>query len=179
MGIIALSPLFLIIYISLKLSGSGPVIFSQERLGLHGKPFKIYKYRTMIKNSESNGVPQLAEENDERLTRVGRFLRAHHLDELPQLWNVLKGDMAFVGYRPEREYFISMIMERRPDYKDLFAIRPGVTSMATLYNGYTNTIEKMIRRLDMDLEYLHNQSLWTDIKIITNTFFSIVFGKRF
>ncbi len=162
----------------MKLSGCSTTIFSQERIGLHGKPFMIYKFRTMIKDSESDGVPLLAEANDERLTGMGRFLRNHHLDELPQLWNVLKGDMSFVGHRPERQYFINKIMEHRPDYAELYAIRPGITSMATLYNGYTNTMEKMIRRLDMDLEYLRNRSLWLDTKILTKTFFSILFGKK-
>lgn len=144
-----------------------------------GKPFKIYKFRTMVVNTEENGIPQLAEVNDERLTRFGKLLREHHLDELPQLWNVLCGDMAFVGYRPERKYFIDKIMELRPDYAELYAMRPGITSMATIYNGYTNTMNKMIRRLDMDLEYLHNQSLWLDCKIVIKTFVSIAFGRKF
>lgn len=133
----------------------------------------------MIVNDEDNGIPQLAEANDERLTRVGRFLRTHHIDELPQLWNVLIGDMSFVGYRPERPYFIEKIIAIRPDYTELFAIRPGITSMATIYNGYTNNMEQMIRRLDMDLDYLHHMSLATDIKIIGLTFLNIVFGKKF
>ncbi len=178
-GLVVLSPLYLVVYIAMKLSGCSTTIFSQERIGLHGKPFRIYKFRTMIKDSESDGIPMLAEEHDDRLTGMGRFLRAHHLDELPQLWNVLVGDMSFVGHRPERQYFIDKIMEHRPDYADLYALRPGVTSMATLYNGYTDTMEKMIKRLDLDLEYLHNQSLWLDTKILAKTFFSIVFGKKF
>ncbi len=146
---------------------------------MHGKPFHIYKFRTMIQKSESDGVPRLAQKNDERLTRIGRFLRAHHLDELPQLWNVFIGDMSFVGYRPERQYFIDQIMALRPDYAELYSLRPGVTSMATLNNGYTDTMEKMIRRLDMDLEYLHNQSFWLDTKILAKTFLRIVFGRKF
>ncbi len=178
-GLIVFSPLFLVIYIAIKLGGSNSIIFSQERIGRHGKPFNIYKFRTMIEESEIDGVPQLAQKDDDRLTKIGRFLRSHHLDELPQLWNVLMGDMSFVGHRPERQYFIDKIMTLRPDYVELYAIRPGVTSMATLYNGYTDTMEKMIKRLDMDLEYLHNQSLWLDTKILANTFFSIVFGKKF
>ncbi len=178
-GLIIFSPLFLIVYIAIKSGGSNSIIFSQERIGLHGKPFNIYKFRTMIQESESDGVPQLAQKDDDRLTKIGRFLRAHHLDELPQLWNVLKGDMSFVGHRPERQYFIDKIMAIRPDYAELYALRPGVTSMATLYNGYTDTMDKMIKRLDMDLDYLHNQSLALDFKILSNTFFSIVFGKKF
>ncbi len=177
--LVCMSPLFVIIYIAFKIGGSNSVIFSQERIGLHGKPFYIYKFRTMIQKSESDGIPRLAQKDDKRLTRLGRFLRSHHLDELPQLWNVLVGDMSFVGYRPERRYFIAQIIAVRPDYVELYALRPGVTSMATLYNGYTDTIEKMIRRLDMDLEYLHNQSFCLDVKILTQTLFRIVVGRKF
>lgn len=127
--------------------------------------------------AEDDG-PQLAQEQDDRLTSVGRFLRLHHLDELPQLINVLAGDMSFVGYRPEREYFIKQIMELRPDYSDLYISRPGVTSNATLHNGYTDTMEKMIRRLDMDLEYLHTRNLMTDLSIIGETLGLVVGGKK-
>lgn len=178
-GLLVCSPVFLIVYIGLKCSCRGAALFKQERIGRRGKPFYIYKFRTMVENSENNGMPQLAEANDERLTRFGKFLRSHHLDELPQLWNVLRGDMSFVGYRPERKFFIDRIMALRPDYAELYAIRPGITSMATIYNGYTNTMEKMLRRLDMDLDYLHHQSLLLDIRIIAITFLSIVFGKKF
>ena len=178
-GLVLFSPLYLAIYVCLKVSCPGAAIYRQERIGRGGRPFYIYKFRTMVENTEENGIPQLAEENDSRLTKVGKFLREHHLDELPQLWNVLKGDMSFVGYRPERQYFIDKIMELRPDYAELYRIRPGITSYATLYNGYTNTMEKMIRRLDMDLDYLHHMSLWEDAKILLNTFLSIVAGKKF
>ena len=140
LGLIILSPVYLIIYIGLKFSTKGPAIFVQERIGKGGRPFNIYKFRTMIVNNEQNGIPQLAEANDDRLTPFGRFLRAHHLDELPQLWNVLKGDMSFIGPRPERKYFIDQIMERDPRYEELYKIRPGLTSYATLYNGYTDTM---------------------------------------
>lgn len=177
-GLVVLSPLFLVIFVVLRLSGGGPAFFLQERIGLHARPFLIYKFRTMVVNTEDDGVPQLAEANDERLTVIGKFLREHHLDELPQLWNVLVGDMSFVGYRPERRYFIEKIMERRPDYAKLYAIRPGITSMATIYNGYTSTMDKMIRRLDMDLDYLDHHNLWIDTKIVAMTFLSIVGGKK-
>ena len=177
-GLVVFSPVFLAAYVSLKLSASGPAIYRQERIGRGGKPFFIYKFRTMVEDSEVGGIPLLAEETDVRLTKVGRFLRSHHLDELPQLWNVLRGDMSFVGYRPERKYFIDKIMEIRPDYAELYKIRPGITSFATLYNGYTNTMEKMIRRLDLDLEYLRNMSLAEDMKIVACTFFSIVSGRK-
>ena len=118
-------------------------------------------------------------ENDPRLTKVGKFLRAHHLDELPQLWNVFVGDMSFVGYRPERDVFIKEIIEHDPRYTFLYQIRPGVTSYATLYNGYTDTMEKMLRRLNYDLYYLEHGSLWLDMKILFLTFFSIISGKKF
>ena len=134
----------------------------------------------MSKHAEGNGIPKLMEiPNDPRLTRVGNMLRRHHLDELPQLWNVLKGDMAFVGPRPERQYYIDKIMEHDPRYRFLYQIRPGVTSYATLYNGYTDTMDKMLRRLKLDLYYLEHRSWWFDAKILFMTFANIVFGKVF
>lgn len=179
--IIVFAPLFVICFIAILLEDGQPAIYSQERIGLHGKPFNIYKFRSMRSDAEQDG-PQLLLDgamNDSRLTRVGRFLRAHHLDELPQLWNVLRGDMAFIGYRPERKFYIDQIMERDPRYELLYKIRPGVTSYATLYNGYTDTIEKMLRRLELDLYYLEHQSMWFDTKVLFKTFISIVFGKKF
>lgn len=177
-GLILFSPLFLLIYLQIKMQGDGPAIFSQERIGKGGKSFLIYKFRTMVVDAEAEGA-MLAKEDDSRLTNVGRFLREHHLDELPQLWNVLIGDMAFVGYRPERKVFIDQIMEHNSDYKLLYVSRPGVTSYATLYNGYTDTMDKMLRRLDYDLEYLRRRSLILDAQILFKTFTSIVGGKVF
>ena len=179
--IIVFAPLFVVCFIAILLEDGQPAIYSQERIGLHGKPFNIYKFRSMRSDAEQDG-PQLLLDgamNDPRLTRVGRFLRAHHLDELPQLWNILRGDMAFIGYRPERKFYIDQIMERDPRYELLYKIRPGVTSYATLYNGYTDTIEKMLRRLELDLYYLEHQSMWFDTKVLFKTFISIVFGKKF
>lgn len=176
--LIIFSPLFFICYIAIKKDDGGPVIFSQERIGKGGKPFMILKFRTMKEEAEKDGVPQLAEKDDERLTAFGKWLRKHHLDELPQLWNVLKGDMAFIGPRPERKYFIDKIMEHDPRYELLYQIRPGVTSYATLYNGYTDTMEKMLRRLELDLYYLEHNSLWFDMKILIKTFLKIVGGKK-
>lgn len=173
-GLVIASPLLLVIFVLLKLDITHPAIFAQERIGKGGKPFKIFKFRTMEVNDENNGMPMLAQVNDKRLTRMGKFLRGHHLDEMPQLWNVLRGDMSFVGYRPERKYFIDKIMELRPDYARLYAMRPGITSMATITNGYTYNMEKMIRRLDMDLEYLEHHSQLIDLKIIFRTVFSII-----
>lgn len=177
-GLILTSPIFLVIYIAQRWEGKGPVIFSQERLGKGGMPFKIYKFRTMIVGAEEDDCPQLAQRNDSRLTQVGKFLREHHLDELPQLWNVLKGDMSFVGYRPERKFYIDQIMQVNPDYKLLFCSRPGVTSYATVHNGYTDTMEKMLRRLDMDLDYLRTRTLALDLGIIFETLVNIGGGKK-
>lgn len=179
LGLVILSPVFLIVYIMLRIQRDGSVIFSQERIGYKGKPFRIYKFRTMRVDSERDGEPQLASKGDERLTKVGRFLREHHLDELPQLFNVLKGDMSFVGPRPERQYFIDKIRKENPDYDYVFLMRPGLTSMATIHNGYTDTMEKMLIRLDMDLEYLRKRSLWLDAKLIFTTFLYLVNGKKF
>jgi len=176
-SIVVFSPLFLICYLAIKLSG-GPVIYKQERIGKGGKPFYIYKFRSMKRDAEEHGE-ELQQENDPRLTRIGKVMRNHHLDELPQLWNVLIGDMAFVGYRPERPYYIKRIMEHDSRYSMLYQIRPGVTSYATLKNGYTNTMEKMLKRLEMDLYYLEHQSLRTDMKILFRTFSQIVSGRIF
>lgn len=171
--LIVLSPIFLLIYIRQKMDGTGPAIYSQERIGKGGKPFRIYKFRTMIVDAEKGGVPQLEQDDDPRLTDFGKVLRKRHWDELPQIWNVLKGDMSFVGYRPERLYFINQIMEHNSDYQLLYQSLPGVTSLATIQNGYTDTMEKMLKRLDMDLYYLRHRTLWGDAKIIFQTLFNL------
>lgn len=177
--LIIFSPLFLACYIAVKRGHDGPVIFKQERIGRFGRPFYIYKFRSMTVDAEAEG-PQLShsQEGDKRLTKAGRFLRAHHLDELPQLWNIFVGDMAFIGPRPERKFYIDQIMERDPRYAYLYQIRPGITSMATLYNGYTDTMEKMLKRLEMDLDYLEHRSWWLDFKILCLTFLKIIFGRK-
>ena len=177
--LILFSPLFLICYIAIKRGHDGPVIYKQERIGRFGRPFYIYKFRSMIVDAEKEGEELLQQDNDPRLTKTGKFLRDHHLDELPQFWNVLVGDMSFVGPRPERKYFIDQIMQHDPRYECLYQIRPGITSMATIYNGYTDTMEKMLKRLDMDLDYLRHRSWWLDLKIIFLTFANIAFGKKF
>lgn len=180
LSLIVFSPLFALCAAAIKIEDGFPIIYSQERIGLHGKPFKIYKFRSMRIDAEKQDEPQLLElEGDTRLTHVGKILRNHHLDELPQLWNVVKGDMAFIGPRPERKYYIDQIVERDPRYVCLYQIRPGVTSYATLYNGYTDTMEKMLKRLELDLYYLEHRSWWFDLKILVKTFVNIVFGKKF
>ncbi len=167
--LIILSPVFLWIYVKQKRTSPGPAIYSQERIGKGGKPFRIYKFRTMVVDAEKDGRPMLEQSDDPRLTPFGRVLRRRHLDELPQIWNVLKGDMSFVGYRPERQYFIDRIMKENPDYELLYQTVPGVTSMATIENGYTDTMEKMLKRLDMDLDYVRHRNLLLDVKIIAKT----------
>jgi lipopolysaccharide/colanic/teichoic acid biosynthesis glycosyltransferase len=179
--LILFSPLFLLCYILIKLDDGGPAIYKQERIGRFGRPFQIYKFRSMRVDAEASG-PALSHadgQTDPRLTKIGGWLRTHHLDELPQLWNVFTGDMAFIGYRPERKFYIDQIMEHDPRYAFLYQIRPGVTSYATLNYGYTDTMEKMLRRLELDLFYLKNRSWWFDCKVLFLTFVSIIFGKKF
>ena len=177
-GLLVFSPAFVVLYFVIRHEDGGPAIFRQERIGRGGRPFMLYKFRSMTVTAEKDG-PALYVKGDKRLTRVGRFLREHHLDELPQLWNVLKGDMSVVGYRPERQFFVEKIMAVNPDYERLYEMRPGLFSSATIYNGYTDTLEKMLERLRMDLEYLENWNLWLDIKIIFLTSMSIITGKKF
>lgn len=180
-ALLVFSPLFLVCWILVRREDGGPAIFKQERIGRFGRPFNIYKFRTMRLDAEAMG-PQLSHgggDNDPRLTKIGKFLRAHHLDELPQLWNVFIGDMAFVGHRPERKFYIDQILEHDKRYEYLYQIRPGVTSYATFYNGYTDTMEKMLRRLEYDLYYLGHRSWKFDVEILMRTFFGIVGGKKF
>lgn len=176
-AIVVFSPVLLIIYVVALLSGGG--IYRQERIGYKGQAFTIYKFRTMRKDAEKDGIPRTEEERRAQMTTVGRFLRDHHLDELPQLFNVLKGDMSVVGPRPERQVFIEKIMKVNPNYVHLYKMRPGLTSRATLYNGYTDTMEKMLIRLDMDLEYLTTRSLWGDFLIVCRTVAFLISGKKF
>ncbi len=176
-GLIVASPFMLLVAIVIKLDSPGPAIFRQERIGRRGKPFTLYKFRSMYIDAEKDGAA-LFHEGDNRVTKVGKFIRDFHLDELPNLWNVLEGDMSFVGYRPERQVFIDEIMKHDSRYVELYAMRPGIFSEATLYNGYTDTMEKMVKRLEMDLEYMRKHTIWLDIKIIFLTVFSILSGKK-
>lgn len=178
-AIIVFSPAFLLCYILVKREDGGSAIFKQERIGRFGRPFTIYKFRSMRMDAEKDGPQLFGHQHDKRMTKIGHFLRNHHLDELPQLWNVVKGDMAFIGPRPERKFYIDQIVEHDPRYVCLYQIRPGVTSYATLYNGYTDTMEKMLKRLELDLYYLEHRSWWFDMKILTKTFINITFGKKF
>ena len=170
-------PILLIMTLWLHFANRGAgAFFTQERPGQYGKIFKVIKFKTMTDERDENGdlLP-----DEKRLTKIGKFIRSTSVDELPQLWNVFCGDMAFIGPRPERQFFIDQIMKEDPRYRFLFQIRPGVTSYATLYNGYTDTLEKMVRRLRYDLFYLEHRSWGFDFKILFMTFMSIVFGKKF
>lgn len=176
LGLVLLSPLYLFLSIGVKASSPGPVLYKQERIGLHGLPFRILKFRTMVQNAEQEH-PQLTKDEDPRITPIGRWLRKYRLDELPQLWNVFKGEMALVGPRPERAYFIDQIQERAPYYCLLYGIRPGLTSWGPIKVGYTDTIEKMIARLNYDIVYMENMSIRLDIKILFYTIGVLVDGK--
>lgn len=177
-GLVVLSPIFLVIIVLMKRQNNGPVFFRQERIGYGARPFTIYKFRTMSSVIEENGPKLVANCDDTNSTKFEQFLRNHHLDELPQLWNVLRGDMSLVGPRPERQFFIDKIMACDKSYEYIFKMRPGLTSEATLYNGYTDTMDKMLRRLHMDVDYYKRRSLRLDFSIVLKTFVSIVTGKK-
>ena len=176
-GLVVLSPLLAVIALQVKLTSKGPVIYRQKRVGLYGIPFYIYKFRTMIDHAEADGVPHLTADDDPRITPIGRWLRKYRLDELPQLWNILRGDMSVVGPRPERPYFIEQIMAEAPYYCLLYKVRPGLTSWGPIRVGYTDTMEKMIERLNADIVYVENMSLLLDMKILFFTVGVILRGK--
>ena len=175
-GMIVLSPLLAVIALGVRCSSKGPIIYSQERIGQYGLPFKIYKFRTMIDHAEKS-TPQITQDNDPRITKIGHWLRKYRLDELPQLWNILRGDMSVVGPRPERPYFIEQIMKDAPYYCLLYKVRPGLTSWGPIRVGYTDTMEKMIERLNCDIVYVENMSLLLDLKILFFTTGVIIHGK--
>ncbi len=161
---ILLSPVILILSLAIKLTGTGPVIYSQKRIGKSGKTFTMYKFRSMHIEAE-NGVHLLTGKNDSRITSVGRFMRKHKFDEIPNFINVLKGEMSLIGPRPEQKHFIDQIVLRAPQYKQLQKIKPGITSWGQVKYGYASNVDEMIKRLEYDLYYLENRSLWFDLKI--------------
>ena len=173
---VVLSPLYILLYMLVFTTSKGKAIYRQERIGLHGIPFQILKFRTMYEDAEQK-KPMLSTDNDPRITRVGAFLRKYRLDELPQMWNVLRGDMSLVGPRPERAYFIRQIEQIAPYYCLLYKIRPGLTSWGPIKVGYTDTIDKMVERLNYDITYMENMSLRLDLKILFFTIGVIIDGK--
>lgn len=175
-GLIVLIPVFVYIAIRVRLSSPGPIFYTQERVGLNGKPFNIYKFRSMYTNAEGS-TPQLSFDGDDRCTPWGAVMRKWRLDELPQLWNVLIGEMSLVGPRPERRYFIDKIMEQAPHYKHLLKVRPGITSWGQVKYGYASNIEQMLQRLKFDILYIENMSISLDIKILFYTILIVVQGK--
>ena len=175
-ALMVLSPLMAVLAILIRMSGKGPVIFRQERIGRHGKPFIIYKFRSMEDDAEWDG-PQLAVRGDTRITPLGRFMRKHRFDEMPNFINVLKGDMSLVGPRPERRHYIEKIRSKAPHYNRVLAVKPGITCWGQVKLGYASNIDKMLERLEYDLLYLENISLFLDLKIIYYTLGTIVKGK--
>jgi len=161
-------PVFLVLAVIIKTTSKGPVIYRQERIGRFGKPFKIYKLRSMIVGAE-NGKPALSSTNDVRITKIGRFLRKTHLDEIPQFINVIIGDMSLVGPRPERKYYIEQIVQKAPHYTHLHKLRPGITSWGQVKYGYASNVDEMLERLPFDMLYLKNISLYIDFKILIYT----------
>ncbi len=173
---IVFSPIYIALSVAVKYSSKGPIFFKQIRIGLHGKPFHIYKFRTMVVNAECYG-PLLSSKNDKRVTPVGKWLRKYRLDEIPQFYNVLIGEMSLVGPRPERKFFIDQIVKIAPHYKHLHRVRPGITSWGQVKYGYAENVEQMVERLKFDILYIENMSIAVDIRILFFTINTIISGK--
>ena len=174
--LVLLSPLYAFVAFKVRLSSEGPIFYQQERIGRYGKPFMIYKFRSMYLDAEKGG-PQLSSDHDDRCTPWGRIMRKYRLDEIPQFWNVLKGDMSLVGPRPERQFYIDQIAQRDPRVHMLHQVRPGITSWGQVQYGYASNVDEMVDRLQLDLIYIENLTLSLDIKIILNTILVIVRGS--
>ncbi len=175
-ALLILSPLYLFLALWVKSTSKGPIFFKQERIGIKGKPFFIIKFRTMVVDAEK-GKPQLSRINDPRITSAGRILRKYRFDELPQFYNVLKGEMSLVGPRPERQFFIDQIVEKAPQYKHLLKVKPGITSWGMVKYGYAQNVDQMIARMKYDLLYIENMSLAMDLKIFLYTAITILGGR--
>lgn len=175
-AIILLLPVYLFVSLKVKLSSSGPIFYTQERMGLHGVPFRIIKFRSMYIDAESSG-PALSSKGDSRITPWGRIMRKWRLDEIPQFFNVLIGDMSLVGPRPERQHYIDQILERAPHYKHISRVKPGISSLGMVKYGYAENIEQMIQRLKFDIIYIENISILLDIKIMFYTIRTVIQGR--
>jgi len=175
-AIIMLLPLSFALIIGVKLSSSGPILYKQDRIGRFGREFQIFKFRSMYHNAEENG-PELSSKHDPRVTRFGQMMRKHRLDEIPNFLNVLRGEMALVGPRPEREYFIDKIILTAPHYTHLQKVKPGITSWGQVKYGYAENVQEMIKRLRYDILYIENMSLFVDVKILFYTVITIVKGR--
>lgn len=176
LALVVLSPVYLLTAIGVKMSSSGPIFYAQERIGKGGKPFFIYKFRSMVVDAEKQG-PALSSDHDPRITPFGRFMRKVRLDEIPQFFNVLKGDMSLVGPRPERQFFIDQIVQQAPHYRHLLKVKPGITSWGMVKYGYAENVDQMIRRMKFDLLYIENMSLLVDIKILIYTVQTVLMGR--
>jgi exopolysaccharide biosynthesis polyprenyl glycosylphosphotransferase len=174
---LCLSPLLILVSLVIRLDSRGPILFSQERVGENGEIFTIYKFRSMRTDAETISGPVWAEEDDPRITRVGRIIRKLRIDELPQLWNVLKGDMSFVGPRPERPYFVEKLKKSVPYYNQRFAVKPGVTGWAQIKYPYGATEQDALEKLKYDLYYIKNMSLLMDLLVIFHTVKTVLLGR--